>query len=104
MTIHDATEQAYKNGYEQGKLDALKWIPVTEPPKDGESVLCFVDAPSGCEQCVLQYHSCLEAFDRFYFRDVKRSGFVDYDSGIGWFDVLHITHWMPLTEAPKEDA
>ena len=27
MTIHDATEQAYKNGYEQGKRDAMKDIP-----------------------------------------------------------------------------
>ena len=25
-----ATEQAYKNGYEQGKKDAVKWIPVAE--------------------------------------------------------------------------
>lgn len=24
---HWATEQAYKNGYEQGKQDAVKWIP-----------------------------------------------------------------------------
>lgn len=30
MKIHEATEQAYKNGYEKGKADALKWIPVTE--------------------------------------------------------------------------
>lgn len=31
MKIHEATEQAYKNGYEQGKRDAVKhgrWIPL----------------------------------------------------------------------------
>lgn len=31
MDIHNATEQAYRNGYEAGKRDAEpKWIPVTE--------------------------------------------------------------------------
>ena len=30
MDKHTATEQAYKRGYEDGKQDALKWIPVTE--------------------------------------------------------------------------
>lgn len=26
MKIYEATEQAYKNGYEQGKKDAFKWM------------------------------------------------------------------------------
>lgn len=30
MTNHEATEQAYKNGYEKGKADALKWTSVKE--------------------------------------------------------------------------
>lgn len=35
MKVHDATEQAYKNGYEQGKKDAVKhsrWIDVEGLP------------------------------------------------------------------------
>lgn len=40
---HWATEAAYKNGYEQGKKDALKWIPVTERlPKNFVSVLGYM--------------------------------------------------------------
>ena len=30
MNTYQATEIAYKNGYEAGKQDAMKWIPVTE--------------------------------------------------------------------------
>ena len=30
MNIHDATETAFKNGYKQGKKDALKWISVKD--------------------------------------------------------------------------
>ena len=37
MDEHTSHEQAYKNGYEKGKQDAMKWIPVTErlPEKSG---------------------------------------------------------------------
>lgn len=38
MNIHDATEQAYKNGYEAGKP---KWIPVNDPPKERGRYLCY---------------------------------------------------------------
>ena len=30
MKTYEATEQAYKNGYEKGKQDAVKWISVKE--------------------------------------------------------------------------
>lgn len=44
MKIYEATEQAYKNGYEKGKADALKWIPVTEMlPEEMEKVMAFVN-------------------------------------------------------------
>ena len=34
MKTYEATETAYKNGYKQGKADAMKWISVKErlPP------------------------------------------------------------------------
>ena len=38
MNIHDATEQAYKNGYEDGKP---KWISVNDPPKERGRYLCY---------------------------------------------------------------
>jgi hypothetical protein len=107
MTIHDATEVAYKNGYAAGKRDALKWIPVTERlPSDGEKVLAFssYDGTELTYQSVLRFHSCLEAFDDFAFYGRKHGGFVDYDSEYGCLERSSVTHWMPLPTPPKEDA
>ena len=95
MTIHDATEAAYKNGYEQGKKDAVgdilsatdatKWIPVTErlPEKNRCILICS-----------------------------KQGGIAEgvYMGGGAWIQYrwnavgMDVTHWMPLPEAPKEDA
>ena len=96
MDINDATEEAYKNGYEQGyddgyddgyklgKMDAVKWIPVTERlPDDGGCVLIalrwgYVDTGWYDKQ-----------FERWTSEFVNR-----YEDG-------EITHWMPLPEPPK---
>lgn len=86
MNIHDATETAYKNGYEAGKKDATKWIPVTERlPEDDDLVLC-IGARGGM------------------FLGRKPSLFSD---GTCYFAVpnarccRYCTHWMPLPEPPK---
>lgn len=44
MKIHEATEQAYKNGYDKGYEDGRpKWIPVTERlPEDDTRVLVYL--------------------------------------------------------------
>ena len=45
MNIHDATEQAYRNGYNKGYADALEggWVSVKDGlPEDGEAVLIWV--------------------------------------------------------------
>ena len=42
MDKHTVSEQAYKNGYEQGKQDAMKWIPASEPPKENGYYLCVI--------------------------------------------------------------
>lgn len=106
MTIHDATEVAYKNGYAAGKRDAAGerilafqkecerefhqtnmhkcWIPVTERlPKHGDIVLCHM---SFDEMMVLQ-------------RDDVYDGWVNEKNYANRF----VTHWMPLPEPPKED-
>jgi hypothetical protein len=79
------SEISYKNGYEQGKKDALKWIPATERlPKEFVSVLVHIPEMNPCP-------AVMEAY-RF---------------GDGWvtkmaaFDINCATHWMPLPEPPK---
>ena len=84
MWVHDATEQAYKNGYEKGKA---KWIPVSERlPEVGDRVLCNIKSfafPGSFYQRILPYDKYGFKEDNIYTDDV--------------------THWMPLPEPPKED-
>ena len=121
MNNHEATEIAYKNGYEAGKP---KWIPVTERlPESGVHVLVI------CEMYgqYLHGHYVCDGFrvDR-YTQKVENT---DYDIACeyceeddeyylweGWYEVVKnwddfnsivigdtVTHWMPLPEPPKED-
>ena len=90
MNIHDATEEAYKKGYEDGKRDVLKWIPVTErlPEKDGH-YLCnyhFGEYPKMTFTQVLDY----------YATDIVPH--FQHTLGDG---SMKVTHWMPLPEPPK---
>ena len=83
MTINEATEQAYKKGYEDGKP---KWIPVTERLPEGmEWVLCVC---KDGEAHILCYDYIMDDWD-IYGRpnSCYAKGFV--------------THWMPLPEPPK---
>ena len=81
MKIYEATEQAYKNGYEKGKADALKWIPVTERlPEMYKNVLV-----------------------------IRTDGKIRFDAigslGVWYEEIWHtgnpVTHWMPLPEPPR---
>ena len=97
MDNFTATEQAYKNGYEQGMKDVTdiyvgnKWISVSERlPKYNSKVLVadiredyisiaeLTKGGNGLED----YWFCEEAFP---------------------LPVNEITHWMPLPEPPKEE-
>lgn len=85
MTTHDATETAYKNGYEAGKRDAMKWIPVTERlPGHGSRVLCITQYRFKYE--VMQWDGTAESW---YAKDGRRGR-------------RYATHWMPLPLPPKE--
>ena len=93
----DATEQAYKNGYEAGKKDAMKWIPVTERlpedrlPRFSEvkqiKVLTALKSDSGVRTVRSQMR----------YRDT-------WCNEVRWrwkYSGSEITHWMPLPEPPK---
>ena len=85
MTTHEATEQAYKNGYEKGKQDAMKWISVKDRfPEHLAFILCYLIYD---EICVCQWDSIHE-------RWIENTWNYDKDS---------ITHWMPLPTVPKEE-
>ena len=87
MKNTDATETAYKNGYEQGKKDALakdnnvpsKWIPVSE------RLPTFYDADA--DNCVLAIHKASNK--RYYhWRSVADNPF-------------DFTCWMTTPQPPK---
>lgn len=86
MRNYEATEQAYKNGYEAGKRDAVKWIPVSERlPEENGRYLCNIRSfafPGTFYQRILPYDKFGFKEDHYYTDDV--------------------THWMPLPESPKE--
>ena len=96
MTIHEATEQAYKNGYADGKRDAVRWIPVTERLPIGakrgeisENIIAYTEDGEVCTGWI------------------ETGGTTWYliwgdDDYITEHDFGYVTHWMPLPEPPKE--
>jgi hypothetical protein len=80
MDEHTSHELAYKKGYEKGKQDAMKWIPVTERLPTAEDA----------DKC----HSVLAI--------EKTDGYVRIWT---WYSVscfpTEFTHWMPMPEPPK---
>ena len=88
MDEHTSHELAYKRGYEQGKQDAMKWIPVSEPP--GKKGCYLVTVKHWCDG-----------------KPVTREA---YYTGVIWIScekaiaiTERVTHWMPLPlpEPPK---
>lgn len=85
MDIHNATEQAYRNGYEAGKRDAEpNWIPVSEQLP--ESLVFVVALTTGGDRIIAQ-------------RD--KYGWLRY-GGYECERLRPITHWMRLPNLPTE--
>ena len=77
-----------------------RWIPVTERlPEDVRPVLCWNDRY--CYSEILRFANCLEEVDEYDFHGERESGFYDYDSEWGYYQIEDVTHWMPLPEPPK---
>ena len=89
MNNHEATEIAYKNGYEAGKP---KWIPVTERlPEDEEAVLILCKIGKMFVGYRKQLYGGEYVWRILTARDSTK-------------EITQIvTHWMPLPEPPKED-
>ena len=88
MDEHTSHELAYKKGYEKGKQDAMKWIPVTKKkPKVGEYVL-FMYAKNSHDPTLHAKNTM--AVGRYEYKMFLVNG----------CEVI-VTHWMPLPEPPK---
>jgi hypothetical protein len=81
MDEHTSHELAYKKGYEQGKQDAMKWIPVTEQLPEP-----LVDVLSYSGHKTLFEVDCVDETGRWYS---------------GYFSEYPVTHWMPLPSPPS---
>lgn len=133
MTVHDACEQAYRNGYEAGKeAGTPKWIPVEERlPENEVDVLILAERrlygipETDSRKC----HIVATAFHTDGKMNTEESGYtweldnedMEYDEEAdafivpeGWWEAVRygeefspvddfVTHWMPLPTPPKED-
>ena len=93
MKIHEATEQAYKNGYAKGYEDGRpKWIPVTERLPEEEGWYLVYTTPNREHKSINKAMFC---------KGYAWSNGEPYWRGAGghW---ANVTHWMPLPEPPKE--
>ena len=88
-----ATEQAYKNGYEQGKKDALKWIPVSERLPDTQEYDWVLAQITMMPSCIYGVPVVAELRGDGIWYDA-------YDNQIGG-KYEKVTHWMLLPEPPK---
>lgn len=103
MNIHDATEQAYKNGYVRGMKDAVKWISVKE--RLPELHIDEYKEPDGSR---MQFEASDE---QLVFSANGDLTMANYETGPvfqGWVGdhgqtIRNVTHWMPLPEPPKRE-
>ena len=108
MYKHDASEQAYKNGYSAGyeagrrSVGEQKWIPVTErlPEKDGK-YLVFEKGVYGTDTATLRFAKDGRKVDKYDFLRGWKNVWYRYDSEWGHITIDNVTHWMPVPEPPN---
>ena len=97
MTNHEATEQAYKNGYEYGKP---KWISVKDRLPD-----VAITHNNRWEKSTESVHVLCACKQKSGKRMVKEGSCKVYADGTTYWmipgTVDSVTHWMPLPEPPK---
>ena len=87
---YTAQEMAFKHGYEKGyEAGKPKWTPVSDPPKK-----------AGCYLVSVKHWVDGKPVTREAFWNTA-----DWFSCDKKYELTpRVTHWMPLPEAPKEDA
>ena len=89
----------YNNGYEDGLVDGKpKWISVEDRlPEKGDSYLVVVKEKYPHEA---KWNVHVDVASNYgHYIDDYWDTFNDWDEG----QEVHITHWMPLPEPPKEE-
>ena len=92
----------YEKGYADGKRDALpKWIPVTERlPEPFTECFVIVKMKYDWDKEYEYNVDMAYAVEEYGYIDGKFNTYNDWNEGQQY---IHVTHWMPLPEAPKED-
>ena len=131
MDNYTTTEQAYKNGYEKGKQDAMKWISVKDrlPEPETEVMILAKHKTYSFKGDVKTRHIITTGMYEDGSKNTEDSewhwetdGF-EYDEELdayiipeGWWEYKHyngddeynrpiddtVTHWMPLPQPTKE--
>lgn len=110
MKTYEATEQAYKNGYEQGKKDAEDEIQILKQKR--ANIFEILDAYERGRANALKWIHVTERLpERFVYvlvmTDFGEAAVARLKGNgrwyIGWDNDQYagITHWMPLPEPPK---
>ena len=99
MDKHDATETAYKNGYEDGKP---KWIPVSERLPKNNGRYLVLKRFLGIQRCdVTSFAIDGRKVCKYDFQREWKNVWYEYTSECGYITIDSVTHWMPLPEPPK---
>ena len=80
------------------------WIPVKDMlPDRNDKYLVVSDSPICRRILIASFAKNLEKVEKYTssFRGEKRPGWYDYDGDWGYFEIYHVTHWLPLPEMPE---
>lgn len=85
MDEYTACEQAYHNGYEQGKKDAMRWHGVDELPKETEDGVEFFVKLKLNYYCVATYNALEKEF--YFYDESWQSDIPCGDELLGWMEI-----------------
>lgn len=79
------------------------WIPVKEMlPDRNDKYLVVSDSPICRRILIASFAKDMDKVDEYAFslRGKNRPGWYDYDCDWGYYELDHVTHWLPLPEMP----
>lgn len=84
--------------YREGYRKQSEWISIDDRlPEENGQYLCFRDGYID----VCGFALNLKKIDEYDFYCADYSGWYSYDRDLDCYNVIKVTHWMPIPEAPK---